>query len=131
LREAIIDMASQVTGAETRKNHRYAWLVAAAAVSAAQTFAPDLLRAGLHSPLVIALSFYVGVLGGLGWQRLNRVDLVDRFLGWALLSVVVMLFPLLALGNADFRGEDGAWSFPGVVVGVVLAERWMRQRRHP
>jgi hypothetical protein len=121
-------MASQVTVTETRKKHRYAWLVAAASVATAQTFAPDLIHAGLHPPPVIALSFYLGVLGGFGWQRLNRVDLVDRFLGWALFSVVVMLFPLLAPGSAEFRGEAGAGSLPGVVVGVVLAERWMRQR---
>jgi 4-hydroxybenzoate polyprenyltransferase len=124
-------MAGQVIGTQTRKQHRYAWLVAAAAVSIAEIFAPDLNHAGLHSPLVIALSFYLGVLGGLAWQRLNRVDLVDRFVGWAMLLAAVMLLPLLASGSVEFGGEDGAWSLPGVVVGVVLAEGWMRQRRRP
>ena len=123
-------MPSQVT-TETRTQHRYAWLVAAAAVSSAQTFAPDLIHAGLHRPLVMALSFYLGVLGGLAWQRLNRVEFVDRFVGWALLLVAVMLLPLLAPDSSEVSRAEGAWSLPGVVAGVVLAEGWMRQRRRP
>lgn len=117
--------------AQTRQQHRSAWLVATAAVVTAQTFAPDLVRAGLQPPLVLALSFYLGVLGGLAWQGLNRVDFVDRFVGWAVLLAVVMLVPLLASGSAHVDGAEGAWSVPGVIVGVVLAEGWMRQRRRP
>lgn len=126
-------MASQVTesGTETRKHHRQAWLVASAAVATAQTFAPDLIHAGLHPPLVMALSFYLGVIGGVVWQGLDRRDFVDRFGGWALLLVAVMLLPLLASGSAEVSRAEGAWSFPGVIAGVVLAEGWMRQRHRP
>ena len=124
-------MASQVTETETRKQHRYAWLVAAATVSTAQTFAPDLVHTGLHPPLVMALSFYLGVVGGLAWQRLNRVEFVDRFVGWAVLLVAVMLLPLIASDSSGVSRAEGAWSLPGVVAGVVLAEGWMRQRRRP
>ena len=127
----IAPMASQVTGTETRVQHRYAWLVAAAAVTTAETFASDLIHAGRRPPLVVALSFFLGVVGGLAWQGLNRVDFVDRFLGWALLLVAVMLLSLLASEPSDLGRAEGAWSLPGVVAGVVLAEGWMRQRGRP
>jgi hypothetical protein len=127
----IAPVPSQVTETETSKQHRYAWVVAAATVSTAETFAPDLVHAGWHSPLVMALSFYLGVLGGLAWQRLNRVEFVDRFIGWAVLLVAVMLLPLLAPDSSEASSTEGAWALPGVITGVVLAEGWMRQRRRP
>jgi hypothetical protein len=79
----------------------------------------------------MALSFYLGVLGGAAWQSLNRCDFIDRFVGWAALLAVLMLLPLFASGSAEPNGAQGAWSFPGVIVGVVLAEGWMRQRHRP
>lgn len=114
---------------ETGKHQRHAWLVPSAAVSTAGTFGPDLIHVGWHPALVIALGFYLGVLGGVGWQILNRRDFVDRFVGFALLLFVVMLLPLFGSPSAETSGAE--LSFPGVIVGVVLAEAWMRQRHRP
>jgi hypothetical protein len=69
----IAPMASQATGTETRVQHRYAWLVAAAAVTTAETFASDLIHAGRHPPLVVALSFSLASWEGL----LGKVSIVS------------------------------------------------------
>jgi hypothetical protein len=78
----------------------------------------------------MTLSCYLGVIGGVAWQVWNRQDFVDRFLLWAVLLATAMLLPALP-GSDRASGSDvvGAWSYPGVILGVVLAEGWMRQRR--
>jgi len=45
---------------------------------------------------------------------------------------VAMILPALP-GSERGSGVDiiGTWSYPGVFVGVVLAEGWMRQRTRP
>lgn len=113
---------------ETRKHHRHAWLVPSAAVTTAETFGPNLIHAGWHPGVVIALGFHLGVLGGVAWQVLNRRDFVDRFVGFALLLLAVML--LLVFGSWSAVTSGAELSFPGVIAGVVLTEAWMRRRHN-
>lgn len=98
----------------------------------AGAFGPDLVHAGLRSGLVMSLCFYAGLLAGIAWQVFNRRDFVDRFLGWALLLAVVMILPALpGVHRASGVEAIGSWSWPGVVVGLLLAEGWMRQKHRP
>ena len=92
--------------------------------------APALSRLDLAPIQVVSISFFIGALGGIGWQVCNRRDFVDRFLGWAVAGAFVMLVAVLPSGEFD-GGSTSAGSVPGVVAGVVLAEGWMRQKPRP
>jgi hypothetical protein len=108
---------------------RFAWVIALVAVFTSANAAPVLVGVGWSPALVAGLAFYMGLVTGCAWQVLHPVDFVDRFFNWSLLLAAAMVIPLFTGG--EFEGMEGAWSIPGVAVGVVLAEGWMRQKRRP
>jgi uncharacterized membrane protein YjjP (DUF1212 family) len=82
---------------------------------------------GASTDVRLSIGFFAGLIAGILWQCLNRRDVVDRFLGFAVLMTLAMLVVLLPGGGTDFRAADATKVF-GVIVGVVLAEGWLRQR---
>lgn len=115
-----------------QRQHLSAWMLAAAAVVVGGGTGTWLAGAGVRAGVAMTLSFYLGVAGGIAWQVLNRRDLVDRLLWWAVFISAVMLLPALPGGdNASAADAVGAWSYPGVIVGLLLAEGWMRKRKRP
>ncbi|WP_459981104.1 hypothetical protein [Nocardioides sp. AN3] len=113
-----------VADEQQRRAWRRAWIIPLAAMSVAGAAATALRDAGVSPPQVMSVCFFVGAMGGAGWQVLNRRDFVDRFFGWSLMLAVVML--LIALPGVESSAGGGAGALPGVVVGVVLTEGWMR-----
>lgn len=112
-----------------RRQWRSAWVVALAAISVAGMSVTPLRNAGLSSVQLESTCFFVGVLGGIGWQGLNRQDFVDRFLGWSALLVFAMLLALLP--GTEVGLTEGSSVLPGTIAGVILAEGWMRLRARP
>jgi hypothetical protein len=129
LRHSTVTTRLATPGERVSRAHRFAWLTAAAAVLVAGNVAPVLVDAGWRLALVGGLSFYLGLVAGCAWQVLNRREFVDRFFNWSLILAIIMLLSLLSSGGGD--RAIGAWSFAGVVAGVVLAEGWMRQKHRP
>jgi uncharacterized membrane protein len=78
--------------------------------------------------LVLALWFFACVAVGVAWQTLYRRDFVDRFRGLAIV-VVVLVVALLVMPGSATVGKDAPTmqlTLPGIAVGVILAESWMR-----
>jgi hypothetical protein len=117
------------TQGRARSLRRFAWVIALVAVFISANAAPALVDVGWSPALVAGLAFYLGLVAGCAWQALHQVDFVDRFFNWSLLLAAAMVIPLFTGG--DFEGMEGAWTIPGLAVGVVLAEGWMRQKRRP
>jgi hypothetical protein len=107
---------------------RLAWLVPVAALVLAVVFGPSLESAGWPDTRVAALELLIGIGAGYLWQRLNRRDFVSRFFPWSLLVVVGVALAALWPGNVQDFADQG-WTTGGLLVGVVLAEGWLR--RHP
>jgi hypothetical protein len=106
---------------------RFAWVAPVGAVTVAFMFGPSLESGGLSTTRLAALSLLLGVVGGMLWQRLCRRDFVSRFAGWTPLPLIAALLALVAPGAvSDFY--DRGWAAGGVVVGVVIAELWLRRR---
>lgn len=116
---------------EGRLRHRErAWLLPFGGLALSSLIATPLSDHGLSATQITSITFFVGVLSGIGWQVQNRRDFVDRFLGWAVMGALVML--LAASPNAEFDSSGGAAAVgPGVLAGVVIAEGWMRQKARP
>ena len=123
---AVVTTDPTAADRRTTKVRRLAWITPLLALSLSASAAPALVEADWRSTLVGGLAFYVGMTAGAAWQAINRSDVVDRFFNWSLLFAAVMLLQLFAGGGDEWA--EGAWTAPGIVVGVVLAEGWMRQK---
>ncbi len=126
-----VDVADE----QQRRAWRRAWIIPLAAMSVAGAAATALRDAGVSPPQVMSVCFFVGAMGGAGWQVLNRRDFVDRFFGWSLMLAVVML--LIALPGVESSAGGGAgafqvswwgWSSPRAGCGSRPAPRGTQHR---
>ncbi len=103
-------------------------LVAVLVIFAA--LSPLLDELDLPVAVLAGVEFYVGVLAGAAWHLVYSRDFFARFRVWAgLLAIVGVLafLPGAQLDTASIWAPP--WAPLGVVVGVVVADAWIRRRR--
>ena len=109
---------------------RWAWVAPAAVLLVFSALSPLLDDLALPAAAVAGVEFYVGVLAGAVWQLVYPRDFFARFRVWAGLFVIAGLLSFLPgahLDNASIWAPP--WAPRGVVVGVSVADGWIRRRR--
>jgi hypothetical protein len=119
---------SAVSTADTAAERSWAWVVALTALTIASALADFMVDHGVRTNQIFAATFFVGVGGGVAWQRLNPRDLLDRFFGFALLGAALMAVVAIPGVEGNFSVHNSFAPF-GVMAGVVLAEGLHRLKR--
>lgn len=109
---------------------RWAWVVPVAVLVIFAALSPLADDLGLPVTVIAGVEFYVGVLASAAWHLVYPRDFFARFRVWAgLLAIVGVLafLPGAQLDTASIWAPP--WAPLGVVVGVVVADAWIRRRR--
>jgi hypothetical protein len=113
----------------TPRRQRWAWVVPVGVLVTFAGFTPLVEELAMPVAAVAAVEFYVGLLAGSAWQLLYPRDFFERFRVWAGLLAIVGLLGFLPGAQLD---TSSIWAPPwaplGVVVGVVVADAWLRRR---
>jgi hypothetical protein len=91
------------------------------------TVVGPLASSGMSSGGRAVVAFYLGLLAGATWYRIHPKPFIDRVMGAALASAVVIPFLPFA-GGFEVAWEPESALFPGVLVGLVLTEGWIERR---
>ena len=134
-RPPLTDHTVTVTGihrpgtAPPRSARRHLWVMPAVALGVGNSITMHAQGEALR--LLLALWFFACVTVGIAWQTLYRRDFVDRFRGLAILSVVIVVALVVVPGyvTIDRDATISQLTLPGIAVGVILAESWMRRPR--
>jgi len=105
---------------------RWAWLVPSVGSGVVGTVAPQLVD-NIGDARAAAAYFYVGVVLGWAWYQLYPRPLAARLAGPAALTALVAL---LLFGGGEASVDPGwakAATLPGILVGLVLTERWKEE----
>jgi hypothetical protein len=109
---------------------RWAWVVPVAMLVIFAALSPLLDDLELPVAAVAGVEFYVGILAGGVWQLVYPRDFFARFRVWAGLLAIVGLLGFLPGAQLDTASIWAPpWAPLGVVVGVVVADAWLRRRR--
>jgi len=103
----------------------WGWFAAWTATYGGASVWQSMQHAGASVSRTAAVTFFIGLVGGVAWQWLNRRDLVDRFAILAMLGVAGCALSLLPSDAATIDVRVIAPSF-GVLAGTVLLEWWLR-----